>query len=130
MKSRNIKQLIALILGFMVTFTTLAPTNVYASEINEVEIESQEITEETEENTIPTTEVVQANSAVEMNAVTENVVEEHTRLMVTSDVTLTEFFGAIECVKGYDNLYILSYEDTAACESAYQSFVEAGVTVE
>ena len=57
-------------------------------------------------------------------------VTEHTRLIVVSESDLTECYGATECIRGYGNLHILTYEDVATCENAYAQFMAAGMSVE
>ena len=52
-----------------------------------------------------------------------------TRLIVTSDVELTEYYGAVT-VDHYDNIYVLAYKSAEETESAYNSFVANGITVE
>lgn len=57
-------------------------------------------------------------------------VTEHTRLIVVSESDLTECYGATECIRGYGNLHILTYEDATTCENAYAQFTAAGMSVE
>lgn len=57
-------------------------------------------------------------------------VTEHTRLIVVSESDLTECYGATECIRGYGNLHILTYEDVFTCENAYAQFMAAGMSVE
>lgn len=57
-------------------------------------------------------------------------VTEHTRLIVVSESVLTECYGATECIRGYGNLHILTYEDATTCENAYAQFMAAGMSVE
>lgn len=57
-------------------------------------------------------------------------VTEHTRLIVVSESDLTECYGATECIRGYGNLHILTYEDATICENAYAQFTAAGMSVE
>lgn len=57
-------------------------------------------------------------------------VTEHTRLIVVSESDLTECYGATECIRGYGNLHILTYEDATTCENAYAQFMAAGMSVE
>lgn len=52
-----------------------------------------------------------------------------TRLIVTSDVELTEFYGAVT-VDCYDNIYVLAYKSTEETDSAFNSFVANGIAVE
>lgn len=52
-----------------------------------------------------------------------------TRLIVTSDVELTENYGAVT-VDHYDNIYVLAYKSVEETDSAYNSFVANGITVE
>lgn len=57
-------------------------------------------------------------------------VTEHTRLIVVSESDLTECYGATECIRGYGNLHILTYEDVFTCENAYAQFMAARMSVE
>lgn len=52
-----------------------------------------------------------------------------TRLIVTSDVDLTEFYGAVT-VDHYDNIYVLAYKSAEETDSAFNSFVANGIAVE
>lgn len=52
-----------------------------------------------------------------------------TRLIVTSDVELTENYGAVT-VDHYDNIYVLAYKSVEETDSAFNSFVANGITVE
>lgn len=57
-------------------------------------------------------------------------VAKHTRLIVVSESDLTECYGATECIRGYGNLHILTYEDAFTCENAYAQFTATGMSVE
>lgn len=104
--------------------------------------------EQTEEETTETTEDSSETSTEDANTSSESVsVTDHTsadevlsdgdnsskvaatRLIVTSDVDLTEFYGAI-MVDHYDNIYVLAYKSVDETDSAFNSFVANGIAVE
>lgn len=104
--------------------------------------------EKTEEETTETTEDSSEATTEDANTSSESVsVKDHTsadeilsdgdnsskvaatRLIVTSDVELTEFYGAVT-VDHYDNIYVLAYKSAEEADSAFNSFVANGITVE
>lgn len=104
--------------------------------------------EQTEEETTETTEDSSETSTEDANTSSESVsVTDHTsadevlsdgdnsskvaatRLIVTSDVDLTEFYGAVT-VDHCDNIYVLAYKSVEETDSAYNSFVANGIAVE
>lgn len=104
--------------------------------------------EKTEEETTETTEDSSEATTEDANTSSESVsVKDHTsadeilsdgdnsskvaatRLIVTSDVELTEFYGAVT-VDHYDNIYVLAYKSAEETDSAFNSFVANGITVE
>lgn len=72
----------------------------------------------------------EADTATDMADLAETEAATHTRLIVTSEEVLTECYGATECIRGYEDLNILTYADTASCESAYAQFLNAEFSVE
>lgn len=107
-----------------------------------------ELEEKTEEETTETTKDSSEATTEDTNTSSESVsVTDHTsadevlsdgdnsskvaatRLIVTSDVELTEFYGAVT-VDHYDNIYVLAYKSVEETDSAYNSFVANGITVE
>jgi len=72
----------------------------------------------------------EADTATDMADLAETEAAMHTRLIVTSEEVLTECYGAVECIRGYEDLNILTYADTASCENAYAQFLNAGFSVE
>lgn len=101
---------------------------------------TEETTETTEDSSDTTTE--DANTPSESVSVTDHTSADKvlsdgdnsskvasTRLIVTSDVDLTEYYGAVT-VDHYDNIYVLAYTSAEETESAYNSFVANGITVE
>lgn len=104
--------------------------------------------EKTEEETTGTTEDSSEATIEDANTSSENVsVTDHTsadevlsdgdnsskvaatRLIVTSDVELTENYGAVT-VDHYDNIYVLAYKSVEETDNAFNSFVANGITVE
>lgn len=103
--------------------------------------------EQTEEETTETTEdsseaiTEDANTSSESVTVTDHTAADEvlsdgdnsskaaTRLIVTSDVDLTEFYGAVT-VDHYDNIYVLAYKSAEETDSAFNSFVANGIAVE
>lgn len=100
----------------------------------------EETTETTDDSSVATTE--DANTSSESVTVTDHTSADEvlsdgdnsskvaaTRLIVTSDVELTEFYGAVT-VDHYDNIYVLAYKSVEETDSAFNSFVANGITVE
>lgn len=112
-------------------------------ENGELELEEkteEETTEITKDSSEATTE--DTNTSSESVSVTDHTSADEvlsdgdnsskvaaTRLIVTSDVELTEFYGAVT-VDHYDNIYVLAYKSVEETDSAYNSFVANGITVE
>lgn len=100
----------------------------------------EETTETTKDSSESTTEDV--NTSSESVSVTDHTSADEvlsdgdnsskvaaTRLIVTSDVELTENYGAVT-VDHYDNIYVLAYKSVEETDSAYNSFVANGIAVE
>lgn len=141
------KRILALSLAGILCFGSV-PQSVYASESSDGNIQettqSDQISEETAEDTVTgetgnTEPEIVFPGAVRLKeaATPEDMAEEaktevakHTRLIVVSESDLTECYGATECIRGYGNLHILTYEDATTCENAYAQFTAAGMSVE
>lgn len=138
------KRILALSLAGILCFGSV-PQSVYASESSDGNVQettqSDQIPEETAEdietgNTEP--EIVipgavrlkEAATPEDMAKEAKTEVAKHTRLIVVSESDLMECYGATECIRGYGNLHILTYEDATTCENAYAQFTAAGMSVE
>lgn len=108
------------------------------------ELKLDEKTEETTETTNDSSETTteDANTSSESVSVTDHTSADEmlsdgdnsskvatTRLIVTSDVDLTEYYGAVT-VDHYDNIYVLAYKSAEETDDAYNSFVANGIAVE
>lgn len=102
--------------------------------------QTEETTETTKGSSVATTE--DTNTSSESVSVTDHTSADEvlfdgdnssniavTRLIVTSDVELTEFYGAVT-VDHYDNIYVLTYTNAEETDSAFNSFVANGIAVE
>lgn len=138
------KRILALSLAGILCFGSV-PQSVYASESSDEDVQettqSDQISEETAEdietgNTEP--EIVipgavrlkEAATPEDMAKEAKTEVAKHTRLIVVSESDLMECYGATECIRGYGNLHILTYEDATTCENAYVQFTATGMSVE
>ena len=104
------------------------------------DLTEEETTETAKDSSEATTE--DANTSSESVSVTDHTSADEvlsdgdnsskvaaTRLIVTSDVDLTEYYGAVT-VDHYDNIYVLAYTSAEETDSAFNSFVANGITVE
>lgn len=104
------------------------------------DLTEEETTETAKDSSEATTE--DANTSSESVSVTDHTSADEvlsdgdnsskvaaTRLIVTSDVDLTECYGAVT-VDHYDNIYVLAYTSAEETDSAFNSFVANGITVE
>ena len=144
-KKKGLKErILALSLAGILCFGSV-PQSVYASESSDEDVQettqSDQISEETAEdietgNTEP--EIVipgavrlkEAATPEDMAKEAKTEVAKHTRLIVVSESDLMECYGATECICGYGNLHILTYEDATTCENAYVQFTATGMSVE
>lgn len=125
------KRILALSLAGILCFGSVTQS-VYASESSDGNIQETTETGNAEPEIVfpGAVRLKEAATPEDMAEEAKTEVAKHTRLIVVSESDLTECYGAIECIRGYGNLHILTYEDAFTCENAYAQFTAAGMSVE